>query len=107
MAEKDTNRFLLISGHVTGMKRKEFEQTFRLAFSTISDDCLSRCLSVDANKEGYYHFFSLWSNDRSLKIFMGSPEFQMMNGAFHALGSVSQILSGDIGETKKFHTGLS
>jgi|SRR5580765_7953244 len=107
MAENDSNRFLLISGHITAMKRKEFEQTFRLAFCSISDNCLYRCLSLDVHKEGNYHFFSLWSNDRSLKIFMESPEFQMMNGAFHTLGSVSQSLSGDVGQTQKFHRSLS
>jgi quinol monooxygenase YgiN len=96
MPEKNTNPFLIISGHISGNKRKEFEQTFRLAFSTLSGDCLTRSLSADIANEGQYYFFSVWTNDNALKLFMDSTEFLLMNGAFHALGSVMHTRNGFI-----------
>lgn len=87
--------FLHISGQIRDNKYKEFEQTFGLGFSTLSKGCISNSLSVDINNEGFYHFFSIWKNDGALKIFLESADFQLLSGAFHALGTVSQT---DIGE---------
>ena len=88
--------FLIVSGQIAVNKKIEFEHTFRIGFSSFSNECLSKNLSEDRNKEGLYYFFSLWPNDESLKIFLGSMEFQLLNGAFHALGNISQTLSGNI-----------
>jgi quinol monooxygenase YgiN len=98
--ENTMNFFLIISGHIGQSKKKEFEQTFRLALSVKTEDCLAYNLSADINKEGHYHFFSLWTTDKALKNFMESTEFELMNGAFHALGHVDQSLTGNLSETK-------
>jgi len=106
MTENNTNHFLVISGHISSNKKKEFEQTFRLAFSSISGDCLEYCLSADTNKEGNYHFFSLWLNEEAMKAFMDSMEYQLMNGAFHALGSVNKTFNGKVLETHKYYSSI-
>jgi quinol monooxygenase YgiN len=102
MIDKNMNYFLIISGQISGNKRKEFEQTFRLAFSSLSDNCIERCLSEDTSKEGNYYFFSLWSDENAMKIFKGSMEFQLMNGAFHALGFVIQTINGNVVESQRY-----
>jgi hypothetical protein len=106
MAENNTNHFLVISGHISINKKKEFEQTFRLAFSSLTGDCLECCLSADTNKEGGYHFFSLWLNEGALKTFMNSVEYQLMNGAFHALGSVKKTFNGTVLKTHLYNAGI-
>jgi hypothetical protein len=105
LVETNMNSFMIISGHIPKYKKKEFEQTYRLASSTLAGNCLGNCLSVDIEKDDYYHFFSLWSNGESLKQFMESSEFQLMNGAFYALGTVNQTMSGSVLELKNFHSG--
>jgi hypothetical protein len=99
--ENNLNSFLIISGHISGNKRMEFEQTLRLAFGTFSSSCIARCLSADINKEGYYHFFSLWPSENSLKKFIDSTEFQLINGAYHALGNVSHTINGNVTNSQK------
>ncbi|HSZ33758.1 MAG TPA: antibiotic biosynthesis monooxygenase [Puia sp.] len=94
------NSFLIISGQIGQSKKKEFEQTFRLAFSVKGEDCIAYNLSADISKEGYYHFFSLWTSDEALQRFMKSTEYELMNGAFHALGHVDQYFTGNVSETK-------
>ena len=106
MTERNLNYFLVISGHISSNKKKEFEQTFRLAFSSISGDCLEYSLSADSNKEGGYHFFSLWLNEGAMKSFMDSMEYQLMNGAFHALGSVNKTFNGKVLETHRHFSGI-
>ncbi|MEJ0082091.1 MAG: antibiotic biosynthesis monooxygenase [Puia sp.] len=105
MTESHLNHFLVISGHISGNKKKEFEQTFRLAFGSLSEDCLEYCLSVDTNKEGDYHFFSVWSNENAMKSFLNSMEFQLMNGAFHALGSIKKTMNGSVYENHRYYSG--
>ena len=92
----------MISGQIKESKRNEFEQTFRLAAGSMSGDCLICKLSTDISKEGYYHFFSLWVNEIALTRFNESVEYQMMNGAFHALGVVDQSYTGNLSEMKSF-----
>jgi quinol monooxygenase YgiN len=106
MSEGNLNHYLVISGQISSNKKKEFEQTFRLAFGSLSVDCLEYCLSADTNKEGYYHFFSLWLNENAMKSFMNSMEFQLMNGAFHALGSVKKTFNGNVLENHRYYSGL-
>jgi quinol monooxygenase YgiN len=102
MIEISTNRFMIISGQISAHKIKEFEQTFRLAFSTLSDECIKRSLSVDTNKDGYYYFFSIWTSEIAMKTFKDSMEFQLMNGAFHALGAVNHTLCGSVTDFKNY-----
>jgi quinol monooxygenase YgiN len=99
LVDSKMNFFLIISGQITQSKKKEFEQTFRLAFSIKTEDCLAYNLSADTSKDGYYHFFSLWTSDAALKKYMESTEYELMNGAFHALGHVEQTLTGNVSET--------
>ena len=87
LVENSMNFFLIISGQIVQSKKKEFEQTFRLALSVKTEDCLVYNLSADISKDGYYHFFSLWMSDEALKRFMDSTDYELMNGAFHVLGS--------------------
>lgn len=96
------NSILIISGLIASSKRKEFEQTYRLASSTITRECLFHNLTIDFEKEGHYHFFSLWASETDLNKFTGSVEYQMMNGAFHALGSIEQALTGSLSNIKTF-----
>ena len=105
---KRSNPFLIISGQITVSKKIEFEHTFRIGFSSLSRDCLSRNLSEDCDQEGMYYFFSLWSNNSALQHFLESPEFQLLNGAFHALGSVSQTINGNVLKSEpEIHISLS
>src|SRR5258705_7282676 len=100
LIDSKMNFFLIISGQITQSKKKEFEQTFRLAYSVKTRECLVYNLSVDTSKEDYYHFFSLWTSDLALKVFMESTEYEMMKCAFHALGHIEYSLTGNISETK-------
>jgi quinol monooxygenase YgiN len=100
LVDSKMNFFLIISGQIANSKKKEFEQTFRLALSVKTSDCLVYNLSADTSKDGYYHFFSLWTSDAALKMYMESTEYELMNGAFHALGHVEQTLIGNVSETK-------
>ena len=101
LVESHLNLFLIMSGIIAESKRREFEQTFRLASSTISRDCLLHKLATDVNRVGYYHFFSLWPDDSAMKKFIESEEFILLNGAFHALGSMDQAWTGNVSDTKK------
>jgi hypothetical protein len=94
--EKKHHPILIISGQIPINKKIEFEHTFRIGFSSLSKDCMSKSLSEDCDREGIYYFFSMWSSESTLQNFMESPEFQLLNGAFHALGSVSQHIHGNI-----------
>jgi quinol monooxygenase YgiN len=100
LVDSKINFFLIISGQIAQNKKKEFEQTFRLAFSVKTEDCLVYNLSADMSKDGYYHFFSLWTSDEALKKFMESTDYELMNGAFHALGHIHHSMTGNISETK-------
>jgi quinol monooxygenase YgiN len=100
LVDSKMNFFLIISGQIAQSKKKEFEQTFRLALSVKTGDCLVYNLSADTSKEGYYHFFSLWTTDAALKNYMESTEYELMNGAFHALGHVDQSMTGNLSDTR-------
>ncbi len=100
LVENSMNFFLIISGQIVHSKKKEFEQTFRLALSVKTEDCLVYNLSADTNKDGYYHFLSLWTSDGALRRFMQSSDYELMNGAFHALGHIDQFMTGSVSETR-------
>jgi quinol monooxygenase YgiN len=102
LVESNMNSFLMISGQIKESKRREFEQTFRLASSAITRNCVTHHLTTDSTKEGYYYFFSLWPNETDLNRFAESEEFLLINGAFHALGVLDQSLTGNISGAKNF-----
>jgi hypothetical protein len=97
-----TFAILVITGQIPDHKKKEFEQTYRLASSTIGKDCLFHNLTMDLSRSGHYQLFTIWSNDDDLKEFTESVEYQMMNGAFHALGSIGQSFTGSLSNLKEF-----
>jgi hypothetical protein len=106
--KKISHPFLIMSGQIAINKKIEFEHTFRIGFSSLTNDCISKNLSEDCEQKGVYYFFSVWSSNASLQQFMESREFQLLNGAFHALGSVSKALNGNIITTEPaIHISLS
>jgi len=88
--------FLIISGHISRNKRHEFEQTYRSGFESLSKTCIKYSVSEDSINSGLFHFFSVWKNEYALQAFKESPEFQILNGAFHALGKITQVISGNV-----------
>ncbi|MHA4843813.1 hypothetical protein ACX0G7_06615 [Flavitalea antarctica] len=100
--EKNTLHFLRMSGDVPGNKRKEFEQTFRFVFNQLPPECIEHSLSADVFNDGHYHFFSLWLNGNSMKLFMSSMEFQLLTGAYFTLGEDEKIVHGPIADIQAF-----
>jgi hypothetical protein len=100
--DKNTPHFLRISGDVPGNKRKEFEQTFRFVFNQLPGECIEHSLSVDVFVEGHYHFFSLWLSGSSMRQFMASVEFQLLTGAYFALGGEERTVHGPIADIQAF-----
>ena len=92
--------FLKLTGFIPENKRKEFEQTFRFIFNQLPQDCLEHDLSLDINFSGRYHFYSLWTSYNSLAVFMNSQEFQVLEGAYEALGLLDKIGFGELVDHK-------
>jgi quinol monooxygenase YgiN len=89
--------FLKVSGTIAGNKGKEFEQTIRFVFNQLPPECIERSLSVDIHQEGHYYFLSKWLNERALKKFLNSVEYQLISGAFDALGNIEESVFGTLG----------
>jgi hypothetical protein len=85
MEEKHTGHFLKISGEISNTKKKEFEQTIRFVFNQMPQECLERNLGTDVHNENRYHFFTLWTDEKSLVKFMETDEYQLIKGAYSAL----------------------
>jgi quinol monooxygenase YgiN len=108
LTAKRSQPFLIISGQIAAHKKIEFEHTFRIGFSSLSSECISKNMSEDRNKEGIYYFFSLWPDNDSLNHFMDSQEFQLLNGAFRALGCATRTINGNLDLTEpNMYTSLS
>jgi len=88
--------FLKVSGDIAGNKGKEFEQTVRFVFNQLPPECIERTLSLDIHNEGHYYFFSLWLSERSLRKFLNSEEYQLISGAYDALGAMDDSFYGVI-----------
>jgi quinol monooxygenase YgiN len=88
--------FLKVSGEIAGNKGKEFEQTIRFVFNQLPPECTERSLSLDIHNEGHYFFFSLWLNERALKKFLNSEEYQLIRGAYDALGAMEISVYGPL-----------
>lgn len=96
--------FLKLSGVIAENNTKEFVQTFKYVFSQLSAECLQKNLSVDCLSAGHYYFFSLWSSPGSLKNFMKSEEFLMIEGAFETLGAANKKLNGQLMDIEIFRS---
>ena len=88
--------FLKVSGDIAGNKGKEFEQTIRFVFNQLPPECIDRTLSLDIQHDGHYCFFSLWLNEGALKRFLNSEEYQLISGAYDALGMMDMSFYGVI-----------
>ena len=98
MQEKHMAYFLKISGGIAENKAKEFEQTIRFLFNQLPPECIERSLTEDVNNHGHYYFLSLWQNERSLRKFLESEEFQLIKGAYSALGYLEKTVHGGFEE---------
>lgn len=99
--------FLKLSGFIPENKRKEFEQTFRFIFNQLPADCIEHDLSTDINSPGKYHFYSLWPSLNALGVFMKSQEFQVLEGAYEALGSLDKTSSGELVDNQNLQAAKS
>jgi len=90
--------FLMISGHISEKKRLEFEHTFRIGLNSLTGNCLSKSIAEDQLSYGEYHFFSIWKNEEALSEFLSSAEYQLLTGAFHALGILKKVTNGQVSE---------
>ena len=52
-------------------------------------------------KEGQYYFVAVWPSGCNLKKFMVTVDYQILNGAFHALGSIQQSITGNLNDIRK------
>ncbi|HEX5025874.1 MAG TPA: hypothetical protein VFV68_11415 [Agriterribacter sp.] len=93
--EYKTAHFLKMSGVVPLSKRREFEQTFRFVSNQLPPDCLQCNISADESDAGLYHFYSLWTSAESRDRFLKSPECQVLEGAYQALGTLEQSIIGE------------
>lgn len=94
--------FLRLTGVIPGKKQREFEQTFRFVFNQLSRNCLEHDLSLDVNFSSKYHFYSLWPSASALAVFMKSQEFQVLEGAYKALGTLDESTRGELIDIKVF-----
>jgi hypothetical protein len=85
MEEKHHGHFLKISGEISNLKKKEFEQTIRFVFNQMPPECLERNLAADVYNDSLYHFFTLWTDEKSLVKFIETDEYQLIKGAYSAL----------------------
>jgi quinol monooxygenase YgiN len=85
MEESHIGHFLKISGEISNLKKKEFEQTIRFVFNQMPPECLEKNLTVDVNNENRYYFFTLWTDEKAKVKFMGTNEYQLIKGAYSAL----------------------
>lgn len=93
--------FYLISGVIPGNKSLEFEQTFRIVKSRLSNHCTGCSCSRDLEEENKYHFISYWDRLDSMESFTHSAYSKMLLGAFQTLGKLSQSMSGIMIEIEK------
>jgi hypothetical protein len=104
----DKKRSLLkISGTIGAAKHKEFEQTIRFVLNLLPPTCIASHLSQDVFRPDMYHVFTLWITSNDLARFKDSNEYQLIRGAFQALGFLDMALEGDLAEAQTFdiHNG--
>jgi hypothetical protein len=86
----NTIYLLKISGTIGSTKHQEFEQTIRFVFNLLPITCVSSHLSIDVFNTDVYHLFTVWRTGTDLSKFKRSSEFQLIKGAFDALGFVDR-----------------
>ena len=94
MIEIDDMHFVKISGMVSDSKKSEFIHTVKFACNLMSTACMERSLSNEMLEENTYYFFSSWSTESALQEFMQSNEYQLIRGAYDAIGTLNKIEFG-------------
>jgi hypothetical protein len=87
---------LKIFGTISSAKQKEFEQTIRFAVNLLPSSCISSHLSMDVFNSNTYHFFTLWRSPADMAAFRRSNEFDLIRGAFQALGFLDRSFVGEL-----------
>ncbi len=105
--EKPQIHFVRISGTIAAGKKKEFEQTVRFVFNQLPLACSDRNLAIDCQNEAAYSVYTEWLNEPALKKFMGSDEFQLIRGAYLALGKPGKTVCGSAQEIKSLPLQLN
>jgi hypothetical protein len=93
--------FLKISGLVDRLKKNEFENTVRFACGMMSAECTTKSLSAELLFGNEYFFFTSWSTEEALRLFVQSDEYQLVRGAYDALGLLQKIEIGYNVEIKR------
>jgi hypothetical protein len=94
MPEKSKMHFLRISGIVKRIKKYEFENTVKFVFRLFTDDCIEHSLAAEIQSKNAYYFYTSWKSEAALKKFMESEEYQLVRGAYDALGVLEKIEFG-------------
>jgi hypothetical protein len=89
--------YIKLKGFVPINKKMEFEQTFKLVSTQISNDCLLYNINNPAT-DGIYQFISYWDNKETLCAFTISPAFIILIGAFKTLGELRDQSIGEVGD---------
>ncbi len=88
--------YLKLSGYIPEPKIREFEQTYRLAFTQIPKTCTGYSMSKDTLNEGVFHFISYWDSVSPLRAFAQSSPFLMLVGAYNTLGKLIENVNGEM-----------
>jgi hypothetical protein len=92
--EQNNVYFIKISGTVSAVKQREFQQTVQFVFNQLPSDCMSSNLSLDVHIPELNHLFSLWKSEKAVRVFEESNEYQLLKGAFQTLGSYKGAMVG-------------
>jgi hypothetical protein len=95
---------LKISGTIGSPKHKEFEQTIRFVFNLLPSTCLASHLARDVFRTDAYHLFTLWPTATDLSIFKESSEYDLIRGAFDALGFMDRSFAGHLSDVQTFES---
>jgi heme-degrading monooxygenase HmoA len=86
--------FHKVSGTIPENKHNEFEQTFSLLKSKLTEECAGIEFSRDIDDADMYHFISFWEKLESMEHFTHSSTSIILLGAFKTLGALNENKSG-------------
>jgi hypothetical protein len=94
MSELQIIHFLKISGMITDLRKREFENTVRYACELFPEECLVKNLSAKIFAADTYYFFSQWTTEAALRKFIQSGEYQLIRTAYDVMGVLEKIEIG-------------
>ena len=100
--EDDRIYFLKISGYVNAGKLKEFKQTVQYIINTMPTGRSEQNLALDVYDLGLYHFYSQWYSEDALRTFKASNDYEVLIGAFKALGQYKKSVWGKKSDLQLF-----